>query len=146
LISGYSYQLDPAGNRTSVLEGDGVRVTWTYDQTSQLTSEHRSGAHAYFHTFTYNGAGNRLLKIEDGARTTYVYDAANQIETTRDAAGVSTYTFDASGNQQIVLEPSGQRTTWTWNYENQPTLVQLPSGTRVTMAYNSDFRRVEKVE
>jgi hypothetical protein len=50
-----------------------------YDTTNQLTSEHRSGANAYVHTFIYDGVGNRLVKIEDGVRTTYSYDAANQI-------------------------------------------------------------------
>ena len=47
-------------------------------------------------------------------------------------------------NQQVVVEPNANRTTWTWDYENQPTLVQLPTGVRVTMAYHADNRRVKK--
>jgi YD repeat-containing protein len=57
-------------------------------------------------------------------------------------AGRTTYTFDPNGNQQIEAEPTGQRTTTVWDYENQPTQYRLPSGGRVTYAYNADFRRV----
>ena len=54
------------------------------------------------------------------------------------AAGRTTYTFDANGNQQIVQEPSGARTTTTGNYENQPTLFIMPDGSRVTISYNAN--------
>jgi YD repeat-containing protein len=47
------------------------------------------------------------------------------------------------GNQQIEIPAAGNRTTTTWNYENQPTAYRLPSGSRVTMLYNGDNRRVE---
>jgi len=56
---------------------------------------------------------------------------------------MATFTFDASGNQQIENAPTG-RTTNTWDYENQLTRVDLPSGARVTMAYDADFLRVRK--
>jgi YD repeat-containing protein len=51
--------------------------------------------------------------------------------------------YDSTGNQQIEQPAVGNRTTTTWNYENQPTLYQLPSGSRVTMSYNGDNRRVQ---
>jgi YD repeat-containing protein len=66
------------------------------------------------------------------------------LQTSRDTSGVTTYTFDANGNQQVVEAPGGGRTTYTWDYENETTLVQLPTGARVTMAYNADNRRVWK--
>jgi YD repeat-containing protein len=53
-------------------------------------------------------------------------------------------TFDANGNQQIVQAPNANRTTTTWNYENQPTLYLLPGASRVTMAYNADNLRTRK--
>ena len=40
------------------------------------------------------------MKNASGSLTTYTYDVANQLETSRDATGVTTYTFDANGNQQ----------------------------------------------
>jgi YD repeat-containing protein len=37
------YKHDGFGNRTSVLESSGDRVTWTYDPANQLLNEQRSG-------------------------------------------------------------------------------------------------------
>lgn len=54
-------------------------------------------------------------------------------------AGTTTFTFDAAGNQQIEVAPSGI-TTNVWDYENQRTLVLLPSGQRETITYNADLR------
>jgi RHS repeat-associated protein len=83
-----------------------------------------------------------VLKLENGARTTGVFDAASQIRYTQDGSGRTTYTFDANGNQQSALEPNGDRTTYSWDCENQNTLVRLADGSGVTMTYNHDFRRV----
>lgn len=141
-ISSYTYKYDKVGNRTRVVESNGDRVTWTYDSTYQLLSERRSGTSAYANTFVYDSRGNRTLKNESGSRTTYIYDAANQIRY-GEAVGRTTYTFDANGNQQLVVEPTGNRTTTTWDYENQPTLYKLPASARMTIAYNADNQRVQ---
>jgi YD repeat-containing protein len=77
----------------------------------------------------------------DSHRTTYTYDAANQLQTAVSSAGTTTFTFDQAGNQRIESAPTGV-TTNIWNYENQLAGVVLPSGQRVTMLYNADFRRV----
>jgi YD repeat-containing protein len=43
-----------------------------------------------------------------------------------------------------LRQPTGNRTTTIWNYENQPTLYRLPAGARVTYTYNADNDRVSK--
>ena len=48
------------------------------------------------------------------------------------------------GNQQLVLDPSGNRTTNTWDFENRNTKIKLPVGVINTMSYNADGQRVEK--
>lgn len=145
--SKYDYKYDPAGNRTAVTEESGDRVTWTYDPTYQLLSESRSGTNAYRNTFTFDSRGNRTLKNEGGSRTTYAYDAANQLVFSRNPAGTrTTYVFDANGNQQVVKDASSCTTT-TWDYENQPTRYNQPANVTypmVTMAYNADNQRVRK--
>ena len=115
-----------------------------YDKSNQLTAERRSGISGYANTFVYDTVGNRLVLNANGTRTTTVYDNANQIKYSTAVAGRTTYTFDASGNQQIVKDPAGARTTTTWNFENQPTLFRLPDGSRVTMTYNANNRRVKR--
>ena len=144
VISSFDYAVDKVGKRTSVVEANGDRVTWSYDHSYQLTREQRSGANSYDDEYKYDSVGNRKEKTADGARTTTVYDAANQISYSEGSIGKTTYAFDADGNQQIVEEPNGDRTTTIWDYENQSTLYQLPSGALVTMSYNADNRRVRK--
>src|SRR5262249_15278242 len=143
-MSSFNYGYDRAGNRTRVVEADGTRVTWTYDNTYQLKREQRSGANSYDVTYVYDPAGNRTLKQEGTARTTSTFDAGNQLVTEADATGPTTYTFDANGNQTGKRTPTGARTTITWDYENRMTKVVLPGGLRNTMQYDGDGRRVRK--
>jgi YD repeat-containing protein len=138
------YRYDNAGNRNVMIERAGsARVTWSYDKQNQLTGEFRTGTNAYRQTFAYDAAANSTLKNIDGTRTTYNYDPANQLKYGQTATGRTTYVYDPNGNQQIEIPAAGNRTTTTWNYENQPTQYRLPSGGRVTMQYNGDNRRVK---
>ena len=144
IISSFDYQYDNVGNRNTVVESNGDRVTWIHDNTYQLSNEKRSGASAYNTTFTYDAVGNRLVKEADGVLTTSMYDAANQFQTSQDTSGTTTYTFDADGNQQVVEEPSGTLTTNTWDFENRNIKVEIPSGTVNTFTFNPDAQRVQK--
>jgi len=129
-----------------VLEADGSRVSWTYDAANQLNSEHRTGSTPYRHTFTYDSRGNRTLKLEDSQRTTYAYDAANQLSTSAAADGVTSYVYDADGNQQVTVKPNGDRTTYVWDYENRIERALLPAGIINTMAYEPGGLRVKLEE
>ena len=56
----------------------------------------------------------------------------------------TTFQYDAAGNQQIEQPATGNRTTTTWTFENQPSHFQLPDASRVTLSYNADNRRISK--
>ena len=169
VISGFTYTYDYAGNRTHVLEDTGAQTTWTYDETYQLTREQRTplgwegftldqwltftldqwdmfslDENGYDIQYQYDPLGNRLVKSADGGLTTSTYDIANQLQTSEDCDGVTTYTFDPAGNQHLVEAPSGALTTNTWDDENRRVLVELPSGQRVTSAYNAGGLRIRK--
>ena len=75
---------------------------------------------------------------KEGRTHCFVYDDANQINDSVVAAGRTTYTFNANGNQPIVLEPDGDSSTTMWDYENRPTLYELPSTELVTLTDNAD--------
>jgi RHS repeat-associated protein len=146
-ISSFAYRVDGVGNRQGVTESDGTRVTWSYDNTYQLTHEQRSGKNAYNVTYSYDAVGNRSTSLDSGARTTYAFDAANQVVTAKAGAGTTTYTFDANGNQAVTTAPAGGgRTTNTWDFENKLSKAILASGTRNTFQYNADGKRVQKVD
>ena len=144
IINSFAYAYDGGGNRTSILEATGDRTTYTYDATNQLASEHRTGNQAHRTTFTYDDSGNRIKKERDAVLTRFEYDAGNQLTAQIDAGGRTTYTFDANGNQEVVLEPNADRTTTTWDYENQPRAYEKPTNALTTMTYNADNRRVCK--
>ena len=145
-VSKFEYAYDGNGRRTSVLEADGSRVTWTYDRISQVTSEWRTGTNPHRHTFTYDSVGNRTLKIEDGERTTLVYDACNQLLTSADAGGTTTFTYDGNGNQTVVQKPNGDRTTQIWDYEKRLVKTIQPSGGVTSIAYDADGLRLKLEE
>ena len=145
-VSKFEYEYDGNGRRTSVLEADGSRVTWTYDRISQVTSEWRTGTNPHRHTFTYDSVGNRTLKIEDGERTTLVYDACNQLLTSEGTSGTTTFTYDGNGNQTVVQKPNGDRTTQVWDYENRLVKTIQPSGGVTSMAYDADGLRLKLEE
>jgi hypothetical protein len=54
-------------------------------------------------------------------------------------ADTTTFTFDEAGNQRIKAAPIGI-TTNVWDFDNHRTLVLLPSGQRETITYNADLR------
>jgi RHS repeat-associated protein len=139
-LSSFGYALDAAGNRTSVLEANGDRVTWSYDGIYQLVREQRSGASAYDITYTYDTLGNRLTKVEGGVTTTYSYDEANQLGYEKTPSGRTTFSHDANGNLEAEQAVGGS-TTYSWDFENMCVAMALPSGARNTFAYDAALKR-----
>src|SRR6266581_9624844 len=73
------------------VELDGSRTTFSYDPTYQLTNENRSGTNPYNTSYQYDPVGNRQGMNDSGQRTTYTYNAGNQMT--------------------LVTPPTGQPTT-----------------------------------
>jgi RHS repeat-associated protein len=82
--------------------------------------------------------------LKGGSPTTYLYDAANQLNRFQDGTGYTTNTYDGCGNLATTRNPSNQRTTNAWDGENRLTRVILPSLVRNSFAYNGDGLRVQK--
>ena len=151
LNSIYTYTYDKAGMRKGVVEDTGDRVTWTYDNTYQLVSEQRSGAHNYLNTYTYDLVGNRLTKTDSSGITSYVYDDANRIKTSENTNGVTTYIYDANGNKHIVIAPDLERTTYSWDFENQNTEIEFyDSGSSsyevIENVYDGELKRIAQTQ
>jgi len=72
-LTSFDYAYDAAGNRTSVLDWNRTRVTWTYDKLDQLASE----------------ASTLLGGTFTPYRVTHSYDAANQLETAKEVIAPS---------------------------------------------------------
>ncbi|MEZ6053139.1 MAG: hypothetical protein R3C02_17405 [Planctomycetaceae bacterium] len=95
--------------------------------------------------WAFDAAGNRLTRDEDGGTlTTYTYDTAKPADGRGGRQRLTTYTYDANGNQLTIEEPSSDVTTYAWDYENQMVEVEDPSNELTTYAYNADQLRVSR--
>ncbi len=72
--------------------------------------------------------------LVDGVVTS-TYDTNNRLLKSEALSGITTYTYDASGNRRTVEEPSGDITTSTWDAQNHLVRVELPSSEIVTYTW-----------
>jgi RHS repeat-associated protein len=142
LLSRYQYSLNYAGIRTGVHELDGSHVTYGYDGLYRLTSESRTGSHAYINTFTYDNVGNRLTQAKGGVTTTYDYNSRDQLLSESNPSGSTTYTYDPAGRMVSKTDAAGT-TTYTWVDEDRMASVTGP-GISVNYEYDADGRRVKE--
>ncbi len=89
---------DATGNRLSVLELDGSRVTYLYDASYQLTNEQRSGTTPYNTTFVYDSMANCTLQNDTGVLTTNTFNAANELLTSQINIASTFYQIDSGGS------------------------------------------------
>jgi RHS repeat-associated protein len=112
-----SYTYDAAGNR---ITGPSPSNTSTYDAADELQSNATA-------TYTWNVDGDLATKTvtATGVKTTYTWDANNQLLGISDTAGNSvSNSYDPFG--RLVSETSGGKTTtYTWD---GPTLLSEASG------------------
>ena len=152
VISSFDYAVDNVGNRREVLENNGRKVEYKYDDLNRLLEEKitndPSGNNRVV-SYTYDAVGNRLSKTDSvSGVTTYTYNNLNQLSTTTN--GVATiYSYDNNGN--LISEVTGSNSTvyrWANNGENRLMGVTVNEGgvTRnVGYQYNAQGIRVGKV-
>jgi len=143
-----TYQLvnEARGTPTTTLTWDRLTADqWdnmTPDEWATMAAGLEVDGSVYNTTYTYDPAGNRLVKVDSGAPTSYTYDAANELLTEDDGTDVTTYTYDASGNRDTKETPS-EITYYTWNEDNRMTEAEPVAGP-VTFTYDAAGRRVGK--
>ena len=112
--------------------------TFTYDTANQVLSENNPLSGIV--TWSYDPNGNRLSQdaTQSGVRTitNWAYDPADEQITQTVGSEVTTYSFDANGNQQVIQTNSG-RTTYAWDYENRLVGSVDAAATRTTMSYEA---------
>lgn len=132
-----TYSYSPVGQRTSSINADNARISYTYDQETRLESIVNSFGERT--TFSYDANSRMTLKaLANGARTSQSYDAAGQVKQIFSLKsdnsvilGIS-YDYNAAGDRVNSLESSGD--TVDWDYD---TARQLIHERRVgTGAYN----------
>ncbi len=133
-----SYTYDDAGNRTQMVDNEGI-TRYQYDDLNRLTEAIYPDES--FQQFSYDAAGNRLSMVEANGTTTYSYDNADRLQQLTQPDGSSvTFTWDANGN----MTGRSDGTTYTWDAANRLTRVDNANGT-TQFAYDGDGRRTGKI-
>src|SRR5580700_1759112 len=140
----FTNSYDPLSNRLSVIELDNTRVSFSYDQTSQLVTEARSGTYAYNRSYVWDGLGNRVQQYDSGVLTQRTFSAANEMLLIVPASGPpTTQVFDANGNLLTATTGSAISTN-TWSAENRLLSYTTPTVNEQYM-YSQDGMRQQKV-
>ncbi|MBZ0160622.1 MAG: DUF6531 domain-containing protein [bacterium] len=138
---------DAVGRRTKLALPNGVSTDYQYDAASRFTAliyQNATGVLGDL-TYTYDRAGNRTGVGGSFARTllpdpvpSAAYDAANRQQTFSDKS----MTYDANGNLTSVTDAAGV-TTFTWDARNRLVALSGPT-TSADFGYDAFGRRATK--
>ncbi|MFF2795150.1 hypothetical protein [Lysinibacillus xylanilyticus] len=119
-----------------VNELTGVKVTYGYDEFSNLVWSNQGGQFDFLHR-SVDDVGNLY---ETKEKTDRVYGPGSRLLETREA----TFTYDDEGNLIQKVEKNGD--TWKYEYYGNGMMAKVirPDNTEVTFKYDSLGRRIEK--
>ncbi|MFJ6267066.1 RHS repeat domain-containing protein [Lysinibacillus xylanilyticus] len=122
--------------RSMVNELTGVKVTYGYDEFSNLVWSNQGGQFDFLHR-SVDDVGNLY---ETKEKTDRVYGAGSRLLETREA----TFSYDEEGNLVQKAEKNGD--TWKYEYYGNGMMAKVikPDNTEVTFKYDSLGRRIEK--
>lgn len=138
-----AYGRDANGRRTKVTQLDGSTVDYEYDALARLKTEtykDSGGAVTRQLSYTYDAIGNRLTLNDNGANTTYSYNANAQLT----SDGLSTYAYDSNGNT-LSRTTGGALVRYSYDARNKLTQITQPDSSTVTYVYDADGNRVRSV-
>ena len=123
-----TYTYDAAGRIATANDGKNQTATYTYDNNDRLT-ETRYGATCTpasaptnCVTYTYDLTGNLITRVDAAGTTTYTWDAQNR-PTGKTIGGVTTtMTYDGASNILTYADPLG---TVTYRYDAANRLIAL---------------------
>ncbi len=134
--TGVRSEYDASGRFTSVLDGNGDRVTISYDPNNQLVTTF-DGLNRPT-TVEYDNDGNIVASTDAlGNTTRMTFDTAGNILSVTDPLGrTMRMTYDAQRNQTSVTDPNGAITRTTYDAQDNPLTVVDPLGNIARMGYD----------
>jgi YD repeat-containing protein len=105
------YQYDPAGRLLSRVTANGARMTQQFDANgglTRLTQYDAANALISDVSYTRDRTGNLLTQTDAAGTTTYAYDALNRLASA-DSPGTTNdelFSYDKVGNRRFLLYPN----------------------------------------
>ena len=141
-----SFEYDAAGNQTAVIDENGNRTEFLYDELNRLTRltepdpDGNEQLDSPVTEFIYDERGNLTMTFDArGNKTTNTYDPMDRLLTTNDADdNLTQYEYDNFGNLETVIDPLGQTTENTYDSRNRLVKTQDPDNGVTTFNYDLD--------
>lgn len=143
----YDYRYDVAGNKVQACkrrqgnEADSGTFGYAYDALNRLVEVSRNGQP--LRKYAYDAFGNRTVKEDysgrEPVRTTYRYNASNQLVSLMDGEGEQTYAYDRRGNLATVSRGGRLLRAYTFDAANRMTgALQVSDGLERRVGYTYD--------
>ena len=171
-----TWRYDPAGNLTTLEQPHGAVTAYTYNEAGDLTATIDPDARRT--TSTYDQRGLKTATTTPEGRTTkWTHDPARRVRTVTTPAGnapgadpaaaIWSYDYDPYGNRSRVTDPTGARSSTTFDVLDRPltrtdalgrtttseydatsnlTATVDPAGARTTLAYDPSGRLVSSTD
>jgi len=104
-----TYNYDATSNLTKILYPNRASISFTYDAANRLTNVVNSAPALPILTLDMlSTRGNRTGLSVNGLKTTFAYDALNELLSAQLGPLKSAWTYDAVGNRTIEASPLGR--------------------------------------
>ena len=157
-ILAIAYAYDDAGNQVRVDEtkqfagGQAIETaTMDYDALNRVTR--RTNHDGKIVRFEYDRTGNQSAVIDaDGVRTSYLFDARNQIVSATVEGATTQYEYWPDGLQRTIVHPNGVVAEMDYDAADRPRHVVNHSGdpatplSRFDYGYDANGNRISTVE
>ena len=150
ILDCYTYLYDLLGNKTGItkerrgLERESGQYRYGYDALGRLSEIQKDGEIQT--RYGYDAFGNRAWKEESGERTSYQYNALNQMVSERQGEIRKEYGYDKRGNLTRILENGAWKKQYVYGAMNRLEEAVDAAGKQARYQYNGLGHRVGKQE
>jgi RHS repeat-associated protein len=142
-----THTYDPAGNKITSTDPNGVTVTLAYTPLNRTASLSYSGSAAHSVSYTYDANGKKTGMTDASGTSSYVHDPFGELTSVTNGAGQTTgYSYDADGDTTGITYPLPTTATWassntvSYGYDNADLLTSATdfNGNKITIGNTRD--------
>ncbi|MER6189531.1 RHS repeat-associated core domain-containing protein [Streptomyces cyaneofuscatus] len=143
-----SYTYDDLGRVATVKDARGITITYDYDHRDRVKKVDSSNYRTV--TYEYDGDGNLTLRsdgtgviryefdplsretvrtLQNGSQTVLAYTPAGNVDTYKDPAGLTDYTWNKVNKLAELKDPKGKITKYAYNKNDVRTTTTYPGNT-----------------